>query len=184
MNWRTTWAEGCAIWRECVAVLCGVHVWYSRFVCVRLWWNWKLENLKITNITPISKSQNIDCSETLFSHKKLSTLPVDTHPGNSPSILQSSNNWTFRFSPVRVLWPRSRRIVLFSQFCALEWCSRLTLVRYAVKPCTWVLWAENIPHRGLIWGSKRDIHKYEWNLAQHVFGNTGENIRRTTRLSH
>ena len=69
--------------------------------------------------------------------------------------------------------------VFFSQLCALERCDSLTLVRQAVKQCTWVLWAENRPHRYLIWASARAIHKNDWNPARPIFGNTGlgESIR-------
>ena len=89
----------------------------------------------------------------------------------------------FQFLSVQALWARCWRIVFFLQFCALERCVSLKMVRYAVKRCTRVLQAENGP----LW-LERSQHtcyaqkRLESNMV--CFSHTCENIRQTFRFSH
>ena len=58
------------------------------------------------------------------------------------------------------------------------------MVPRTAEHCKMVLGDVNWAQSGFVWASTRARPKYDWKPSWPVFGNKGENNRRTTRLSH
>ena len=101
---------------------------------------------------------------------------------------QASATWSWseksRFSSIGTLCPHSWWIAFFFRFSALKRSYYLGMVRRAAEHYQRVPWAARWVQSGVEWASTRAKPISDWKPSWPVFGNKGENNRRTTRLSH
>ena len=101
---------------------------------------------------------------------------------------QGSTTWSWseksRFSSVGAFCIHSKWIAIIFRFSSLKRPYYVNMVRRVAEHYINVLWYVSWIQSGMAWVSTRAIPISDWKPPWHAFGNNGENIRRTTRLSH